>query len=312
MNLNYFGFIVEGLCRYRILSKHFMKERIPHLLDLHIAFKNNDIHTQLNHFNMLTNSLFLLTQSLFDNNVKINYFHSELENKYFRYGMANHSISNLMKGNRFKLINLEVNITDLFSIFSLTRMQIESYALMFYLFYDYVTEVEKDFRYNIYKLHGLIKQSKFSTTSEKGVEKKRIILEEIELIRGKIIVSDFFKNSTLKQQNEFLNPKRAMSLFSKELLAKSGLETSRINEIWDLYSNYAHSEHISDRQFNSIYKINKSTLQESLLALTINSIMTAKLCKFIVNSFDDVRKKYDELDIKEKVHIEIWDKLYKK
>lgn len=294
------------------VSKHFMKDRLPHLLDLHTAFENNDIDTRLDHFNILTNSLFILTQSLFDNNENIKYFHSEMENKYFRYGIANHSISNLLKGNQFKLISLDVNITDLFSIFSLTRMQIESYALMFYLFFDNVPEIEKDFRYNIYKLHGLIKQSKFSTTTEKGLEKKGMILQEIELIKDKIIKSKIFKNSTLKLQNEFLKPKRAVSLFTKELLAKSGLESSRIDEMWNLYSNYAHSEHISDRQFNSIYKINKSILKESLLALTINSIMTAKLCTFIANSFSGARNKYEELDVKEKVHIEIWGKLYKK
>lgn len=289
-----------------------MKKRIPHLLDLQIAFKNDDIETRLEHFNLLTNSLFLLTQSLYDNNVKIKYFHTELENKSFRYGIANRSISNLLKGNQFKLINLDVNITDLFSIFSITRMQIESYTLMFYLFYDNVTEIEKDFRYDIYKLHGLIKQSKFNVTSEYGIEKRKLILDEIELLKQKISAYDNYKSSSTKQQSDFLKPKRAVNLFSKDILAKSGLESSRINEMWDLYSNYAHNEYISDRQFNSIYTIQKSTLTESLLALTINTIMTAKICTFLSDSFESTRKKYTELDIKEKVHIEIWSKIYQK
>jgi hypothetical protein len=284
--------------------------RIKYLFELHDAFKTKDIVSQLSHFKMLTNSLFTLTQSLFDSNEKIKYFHSELENKYFRYGIANHSISNLMTGNEFKLITLDVKITDLFSIFSLTRMQIESYALMFYLFYDDVPENEKNFRYNIYKLHGLIKQSKFNTTSEKGIEKKNKILTEIESLKETITEFKTFKNSSLKEQTNFLKPKRAVFLFSKDLLAKSGLESSRIDEMWDLYSNYAHSEYISDRQFNSIYKINKSTLEETLLALNINSIMTARLCTFLTNSFQGVKQKYTELDIKERVHIETWNKLY--
>jgi hypothetical protein len=284
--------------------------RIKYLFELHDAFKTKDIVSQLSHFKMLTNSLFTLTQSLFDSNEKIKYFHSELENKYFRYGIANHSISNLMTGNEFKLITLDVKITDLFSIFSLTRMQIESYALMFYLFYDDVPENEKNFRYNIYKLHGLIKQSKFNTTSEKGIEKKNKILTEIESLKETITEFETFKNSSLKEQTNFLKPKRAVFLFSKDLLAKSGLESSRIDEMWDLYSNYAHSEYISDRQFNSIYKINKSTLEETLLALNINSIMTARLCTFLTNSFQGVKQKYTELDIKERVHIETWNKLY--
>lgn len=289
-----------------------MEERNLYLLDLHSSFKSNDLDIRLNHFNILTNSLFILTQSLFDNEEKIKYFHSEIENKYFRYGLANQSISKLLKGNEFQLISLDVNITDLFSIFSITRMQIESYALIFYLFYDNINDDEKNFRYDIYKLHGLQKQSKFDTTTENGNKKKKLILDEIELIKVKIKKYEIYKNSGPKQQIEFLKPKRAILQFSKELLLKSGLGTSRIDEIWNLYSNHAHGEHISDRQFNYIYKNKKSTLDESLLVITINSIITAKLCKFITNSFEGAEKKYNQLDSKSKVHIEIWNKLYEK
>ncbi|WP_445720282.1 hypothetical protein [Flavobacterium sp.] len=288
------------------------KERIQYLIELHKAFKSNDIVEQLDNFKMLTSSLFKLANSLFDKNEKIKYYHSELENKYFRFGLANHSISNLMNGNNFKLISLDVNITDLFSVFSITRMQIESYSLMFYLFFDEITEDEKNFRYDIYKLHGLLKQSEFSVISEQGVNKKNKILEEINLLKEKVIKSEIYRKSSDKEQKEYLKPKRAMFLYSKELLKKSGLESSRIDEMWNLYSNHAHGEHISDRQFNTIYKINKSTLDETLLALNINSILTSKLCIFLCNSFEGVQQTYEHLDIKEKVHIEIWSKLYDK
>ncbi|MBC7846194.1 MAG: hypothetical protein H7Y10_06855 [Flavobacterium sp.] len=287
-----------------------MDERVKYLKELRNAYKTKDIVTQLSDFKMITNSLFKLTQSLFDNNEKFKYFYTELENKYFRYGIANQSIAKLMGGNKFKLIELDIKITDLFSIFSLTRMQIESYALMFYLFYEGVTATEKDFRYDIYKLNGLIKQSKFKVKTEISIGKKNKILEEIETIKQKITQYETFKNSSEKQQKEMLNPKKAMLNLSRELLTKSGLESSRIDEMWALYSNYAHSEYISDRQFNSIYKINKSTLEETILALNINSIITAKLCIFLCNSFEGVMKKYNELDTKERVHIEIWNKMY--
>lgn len=287
-----------------------MNDRVKHLQELQNAFKNKDIDAQLSHFKMMTSCLFKLTQSLFYNNEKIKHFHSELENKYFRYGLGNHSIVKLMRGNEFELIELKVRFTDLFSIFSLTRMQIESYALMFYLFYDNITEAEKNLRYDIYKLHGLIKQSKFKVKAEKSIDKKSKILEEIELLKKNISESELFKNSSEKEQKNFLSPKRAMLNFSKDLLSKSGLEASRIDEMWDLYSNYAHSEHISDRQFNSIYKIAKSTINETILALNINAILTAKLSTFLINSFEGPMTKYKEFDEKERVHIDIWNKMY--
>ena len=163
-----------------------MKERKPYLLEIYNAFKSNDIKARLKHFDMLTNSLFTLTQSLFDNKVPIEHHHQEIENKYFRYGMANHSIIKLLKGNRFYIIKQQIDITDLFSVFSLTRMQIESFAIMYYLFFDKVDAIEKDFRYDIYKLHGLQKQNSFPLEFKKNEVKKKKIEEEIEKIINKI------------------------------------------------------------------------------------------------------------------------------
>lgn len=287
-----------------------MSTRDKYLLELLNTYKSKDVDKQLSDFRMITSSLFTLTQSLFDNNEQVKYFHSELENKFFRFGLANHSIINLMQGNQFKIIDIETRITDLFAIFSLTRMQIESYSLIFYLFFDKISDKEKDFRYDIYKLNGLLKQCKFKARTQTSIEKKEIILKEIESIKQQITNHEIFKASSQKEQKDFLNPRRAMLNFSKELLLKSGLEKSRIDEMWDLYSNHAHGEYISDRQFNSIYKISKSTKGETILAININSILTSKLCVFLRDNFEGAKKKYSELDTRESVHIEIWSKMY--
>lgn len=156
-----------GLWGCFIVGKHLMKERIPYLLEIYQAFKTDDIKSSLNHFDILTNSLFTLTQSLFDNKVQIEHHHAEIENKFFRYGMANQSIKKLLEGNRFFIINKQIEITDLFSIFALTRMQIESFSIMYYLFFDKLETIQKDFRYDIYKLHGLQKQNNFPIVLKK-------------------------------------------------------------------------------------------------------------------------------------------------
>lgn len=289
-----------------------MKERIPYLLEIYNAFKSNDIKPRLKHFDILTNSLFTLTQSLFDNKVQVKHHHAEIENKYFRYGMANHSIIKLLKGNRFFIINQQLEITDLFSVFSLTRMQIESFAIMYYLFFDKVESIEKDFRYDIYKLHGLQKQNSFPVEFKKNEEKKKIIEAEIEKLVEKIKEYSKFKDSKEKEQKEYLKPKRAKSISTKDILIKSGIDSNRINDMWNLYSNHAHGEHISDRQYNYIYKNKKSTLEESMTVLSINTILTSTLCNLIANEFEGVKKKYEELHLGDKVQIEIWSNLKKK
>jgi hypothetical protein len=268
-----------------------MKERIPYLLEIYKAFKTDDIKSRLKHFDIITNSLFTLTQSLFDNKVQIEHHHAEIENKYFRFGMANHSIKKMLDGNRFLIINKQIEITDLFSVFALTRMQIESFAIMYYLFFDKLETIEKDFRYDLYKLHGLQKQNKFPLKFKKNEEKKK------------------FQKSSEKEQKKYLNPSFAKMESTKDILIKSGIDSNRINDIWNLYSNHAHGEHISDRQYNYIYKNKKSTLEESMTVININTILTSFLCKLISDEFVGVKKKYEELPLGDKVQIEIWSNL---
>lgn len=289
-----------------------MKKRIPYLLEIYKAFKTDDIKSRLKHFNILTNSLFTLTQSLYDNKVQIEHHHTEIENKYFRYGMANHSIKKMLEGNRFFIIDKQIEITDLFSVFALTRMQIESFAIMYYLFFDKLETIEKDFRYDIYKLHGLQKQNNFPLKFKKNEEKKKTIEKEIETLTDKIKIYKKFQNSSEKEQNKYLKPKFAKLESTKDILIKSGIDSTRINDIWNLYSNHAHGEHISDRQYNYIYKNKKSTLEESMTVININTILTSTLCKLISDEFDGVKKKYEELHLGDKVQIEIWSNLKNK
>lgn len=286
-----------------------MKERIPYLLEIYQAFKTVDIKSRLKQFDILTNSLFILTQSLFDNKVHIEHHQAEIENKYFRYGMANHSIKRLLEGNRFYIIDRQIEITDLFSVFALTRMQIESFAIMYYLFFDKVESIEKDFRYDIYKLHGLQKQNNFTVEFKKNEEKKKKIENDIDVLIDKINGYSKFKNSREKQQKEYLKPRRAKLESTKDILIKSGIDSNRINDMWNLYSNHAHGEHISDRQYNYIYKNKKSTLDESMTVLSINTILTSTLCKLISENFKEVKKKYEELHLGDKVQIEVWSNL---
>lgn len=121
-----------------------------------------------------------------------------------------------------------------------------------------------------------------------------------------------FKNSTAKQQKEILNPKFSKTEFTKNILIKSGIDSNRMNDMWSLYSNHAHGEHISDRQYNYIYKNKKSTLEESMTVLSLNTILTSTLCKLISDEFEGVKKKYKDLHLRDKVQIETWSNLKEK
>lgn len=276
-----------------------------------MAQETNNVVEQIKHFDKITNSLFILTQSLFDNKEKVAYYQRELEGKLFRFGLANQSLINLIKGNQFTLVNIKTRITDMFSINSITRMQIESFLIIYYLFFDKVSVKEKNFRYDIYKVHGLQKQLGFKTSTE--FPKKQEYLEkmksELDEAISNIKSSDLFKNADEKTQQSFLKPKYAKLVKSEMLFNKSGIDDTRVNDMWKIYSNHAHSEHISDRQYNTAYKINKSVTESSSLIITINSILTSKIILNFVSQFESVNQKYLELDIESRNHIEIWSQL---
>jgi hypothetical protein len=287
-----------------------MNDNIKYLLELLETQRNGDIRKSIEHFDLITNSLFILTQSLYDGKEKVKYYQRELEGKFFRYGLANQSIINLIKGNQFKLININVLYGDIFSIKSIVRMQIESFIIMFYLFFDKITDEEKDVRYSVYKLHGLRKQSSFPVKTSFAKTQFEKINKEIQESEEIIINSSIFEQSTKKEKESLLFPKFPKMVKSNTIIEKSGLKNSRILDMWQIYSNYAHAEHISDRQYNTLYKIEKSITKDCLSILELNSILTSNLILFLKDSFVSCTNKYNELSEKEKVHIETWGKLF--
>lgn len=287
-----------------------MKDRIPHMVKIFEAHNAKDLTALILQFEKLTDALFRLTQSLFDAKTQMPYHQLELENKYFRFGIANHSIINLIKGNQFLLLKQKIDIRDVFSLFSLTRMQIETFIIMFYLFFNGEPS-DLAFRYNIYKLHGLRRQSKFSVNSEYAKSKLTEINTEIDELVLQIKKSEQFIKSSSKEQKEYLNPRFAKLVKTDLIMEESGLKERRFDEMWSLYSNHAHSEHISDRQFNAIYKKKKSTIDEASSTITLNSILTAKLCLHLKNNFGCAQDEYNSLDIESQVLIDTWSSLKK-
>jgi len=73
--------------------------------------------------------------------------------------------------------------------------------------------------------------------------------------------------------------------------------------VWQLYSNYAHSEHISDRQYNETYNIKKSFFEDISSVLTINLELTPKLIVEISEIFKGAKFEFERLLLKEKTII---------
>jgi predicted RNA-binding protein len=299
-----------------------MKERRPYLLEIYKAFKTDDIKSRLKHFDIITNSLFTLTQSLFDNKVQIEHHHAEIENKYFRFGMANHSIKKMLDGNRFLIINKQIEITDLFSVFALTRMQIESFAIMYYLFFDKLETIEKYFRYDLYKLHGLQKQNKFPLKFKKNEEKKKIIEKEIDILMDKIkgyINNIDLDNNIIKNQivsfskghsnligNKFFEHYLVTLDWKDErfyLTTKKEFESNVLSAYeFDFFINYSSGKVEFFNQWLGNTSNNSINFNSEILKvndINVKNMSVNELCELWKNETDKIYKDNVELEVKE-------------
>lgn len=288
-----------------------MENEIHPILKIYFAHQTQNIGELIHHLEKITNSLFTLTQCLFDNKEKIKHHQRDMEGKLFRFGLANHSIIKLIQNDELILIDKKVRIGDIFSINSITRMQIESFLIMYYLFFDSINDSEKDFRYDVYKLHGLLKQLGFKSESEFPGKEENVnkinseIKETIESIKNSV----FYNAANEKSKAKFLNPEYARLIKSDELFKNSGLTNTKIRDAWHLLSNYVHSEYISDRQFNSMYGTDKSIKDSLSLIITFNSIMTSRLARHLIETFESVKIKFSSLDNENKQLINFWGSL---
>lgn len=269
----------------KTLADIFMNDHIKYYFEIFQIAKTKDINKKIDIFYGITNCLFILVNNLFDQKVQIKYYERELESKCYRFGLTNHSLIKLMKGNSFLFKDKKFSMLDVDSLSSLTRMQIETFSILYYLIFDDENDETKNFRYDIYKLHGLRKQSEFKI-SENYIDTENFIgrlQSELNEAENNIKKSTIFNSATDKQKNEYLSPRFAKLLDTKSLFEKSGITKSRLDQIWNIYSNYAHAEHISDRQFNYRKNNKSSNIDEVSLFLDINKVLTSKLIWFIKN-----------------------------
>ena len=237
-----------------------------------------------------------LTNSLYEFKEEVDYHDTELEGKIFRFVLANSSFINLLNKTPSKLSNKMFNVLDLSTINSVTRMQIESFLMIYYLSFSEGSIDEKDMRYDLYRLHGLKKQSGFSVKSKYGESKKAALEKEFDSVLSQLKSRQIFTDLNGKLRNKLLKLSHAKIIKPDILFTESGLSRFGTDELWSLYSNHTHSEYISDRQFNSNYKKLRSKSLSAQINIQFHIILTAKLCRFLIDKFESPKKVIPRID----------------
>lgn len=266
--------------------------------------KNRSLNKFVEEFRELNSWFLEILQSLHESKSGVKFYQSELEGKYIRFGYTNQSLVELCHGSDYRIRNKQFNTIDIHSIYSICRMQIESFIMIIYLFYDSISAEEKEFRYLIYKLHGLIKQGKLPVKFQQHIQIKNGILREIETLKDELSQPKYEKFSHLVKNP--LRPRKAKYITTKESFVMAKLDKGRINEYWGLLSNYLHSEHISDRQFHFYQKNPKRLEDQIILSVEICMILTSRLILELIKEFKGVEIYYNTIPFRAQVNIETW------
>lgn len=194
----------------------------------------------------------------------------------------NLSISNLSKGANISIKKTNILYNDITAVYSIARLQIETYVNLSYLFFIDVG-ISQELRICTYKIQGLNQQilltKHHSKTHPQVLKMRNELAKELRNLRS----LEEFKLASRKQKRNYIKPKYARLIKPTEVydLMKIG----DLSKTHSLYSNHIHSEYISIRQLNSAFKNQNESLEGFSTVLMICSRITCSIIKSLVTKF---------------------------
>ncbi len=160
----------------------------------------------------------------------------------------NSSILKMTNGSHINIREKELQINDLTSIYSLARLQIETFVNLSYLFFI-DSKYSVSLRVTVFKIQGLRKQIELTKKHPKNFPPVAKLRNELSKELFKLRKLNEFKDSSRSEKNKFLFPKYARLLKPEDVYGL--INIGNLSEIHGLYSNHIHSEYISIRQLVS-------------------------------------------------------------
>lgn len=255
-------------------------------------------------------------QSLYESKPNLEEGEVFIETLIIKMIFASKSILDLSFGS--DLINYKEDkkfeIIDTPSIFILTRSVIEIFLTLEYLYFNELESEEKRFRYDLWRVSGYITREYFTEELKKEhieiFEREEKIITEL---RDKIKESKYF-SSLEKLQIWKLDKFGLPRLINWTILLKqSRLKSSSFENIYKLYSNYAHSEYLSMIQINegSLNKYAPNIISTTETSLSKVVMINCKTIFLLKDKFSCVSKAFESLNKELRYKIEFWDRIGK-
>ena len=205
-----------------------------------------------------------------------------------------HSASICYLYNDTLLPDIKLKFFDLASLNIIARAMIENFLVFFYVFSEPENDEEKDFRYLVYWISGLIERRNYPIESPQG---KLILAHEkkiIDTIIKRLEKNSYFNNLEIKQKERIL--KRGEWRFKSwtDIALSAGLNESNSKSFYKFLCGYAHSGSLSLQQIHqTVSKANKVKLFEATISLL--KIAFANLILSYCNYFPKAKMCFDQL-----------------
>jgi hypothetical protein len=167
---------------------------------------------------------------------------------------------------------------DFASTAILTRAILETYLTLYEVFFEPISDDEKEFRYQLWLLSGFVIREKYIPSDPLMQVKVIQSKQDIQNMRNRISVTKYFKSLSRKKQKDVLKGKR-MQRNWEDVAKAAGFGEISIKQMYGYFSGFSHSDGLSCTQI-----VTATTKQDQLIYIdTQMRIILMVMSKMILN-----------------------------
>lgn len=263
-----------------------------------------------NHLELITKTLSDLIQLYKDEvNPDLKFGEAYIETLLTKILLATKTAIGISEGQNLQVLEKEIQVIDISSLYVIARTIIECFLTIEYLFINQISQEEKMFRFNLWMVAGfMMRQQAINESNKKHAEKIESERNEIEKLKHDIKDSEFYSQLTkndIWKLDKFGIPR---TISWSKLLDKSCITNNLLSGYYKLYSNYAHSEFVSIMQLNqmNLHISNPIALENITITLNNIRIINCVAINLFLQKFADSKLIYDRFDPRTKYIIDFW------
>ncbi len=270
-------------------------------------FADFDINSLQKSLESIIESTGDVLQAIYDKQPKLKEGEVFIETLIIKLIFATKSAVDISKSSNINSRSIHVNFIDTPSIFILTRSIIEIFLTLEYLYFNDLSDDEKNFRYKLWRISGY--KSRQLPIEKISKEFKNKLLREKKLIDDLTveIKKSTYYSSLDKTKLWKLDKYGLPRIFSWGVLIENSILNSRIFEkVYKLYSNYSHSEYISMIQINegSLSRDSEENIKNVAIALNNLRLVNATTLIKLKDYFECTNEIYQTLPKTDKIKLE--------